>query len=172
MRKLNLFVLVGLCVALVPGVALAGNGGTGACFVVSLFDIWDGEGALPEGKFELAGCADGFTEQECTSVDELTEFWEGATCEDVAAKGGFDWDGSCVADFDPLGEVCVVLWTEPGGTFTQALCVDDIGGEWSPGVDCGIPVPIMPGFGMAALALLILAGALIILTVRGSLPSA
>jgi len=170
MRKLNILIVLGLCAVLLPAVASAGDV-TGACYVVEGITALS-EDATPEGKFAFAGCADDFTEEECSSIDELTQFAAGATCADLAQKGGFDWDGSCLADIDPLGNICIQLWTEIDPEFTQELCENDIGGVWSDDLTCGAPVPTMPGFGMAFMALVILGGALILLTVRGSLPSA
>jgi hypothetical protein len=166
MRKRNLFLLVAICVALVPAGAWAG--GTGACFVVTSTETWPaGDAATPDGQpFNLAGCANGFTQEECTAVDSLVEFWEGATCDDVAGKGGFKWDGSCDASVDPIGSVCLELWTAQGGLATEALCVNEIGGDYSAGAACGAPVPTMPPLGLAALMLLMLAGALFFMAKR------
>ena len=168
MRKLNLVLFVGLVVALIPAVAWAG-GGTGACFVVSGAPALGGSSVPLDatGDFVLAGCADGFTFEQCNSVDELVEFWEGASCADVAAKGGFSWQGSCQSSIDPVGGVCIQLWTVQGAQATQGLCVGDIGGEWFNDLECGgIPVPTMPPVGLAAMMLLLLAGALLYLTKR------
>lgn len=171
MKKLNIPILMGLCVLLVPVAALAGNGDTGACYVVEGLPAFP-QSLDPEGKFALAGCADGLTQAECDSVDELTLWAEGATCADLALKGGFDWEGSCAADIPPLGNLCILLWTDIGGSFTEGLCENDIGGTWFDDPTCGAPVPTMPGFGMAAMVLLMMSGALILLTLRGSLPKA
>lgn len=171
MGKLKLSILVAFSLLSSPALLSAGQDPVGACFVVGDFADVFGEAAATEGKFNLAGCADGLTEAECTSVDVLTEFWEGATCADVADKGGFDWDGSCLAGIPPLGDLCVVLWTELGPPVTQGLCEKDLGGTWFNDLECGAPVPTMPGFGLAVMALLILGGALILLTMRGSLPT-
>lgn len=173
MRKLNLLLIVVFCVALLPAMAMAGNGNTGACFVVGDQPVWPSSGTeAPDGKFNLAGCADGFTLEECSSVDELVEFWEGATCEDVADKGEIDWDGSCEASIAPVGTTCIQLWTGIGGAATEALCINDIGGTWFDDLECGgVPVPTMPPVGLAALMLLLLAGALLFLTKKASSPA-
>lgn len=171
MRRLSLSILLALGAVLVPAVGFAGNGDTGACYVVGDLESVFGDPGTSEGKFNLAGCAEGLTEAECTSVDQLTEFWESATCADVAEEYGFDWEGSCQADIPPLGDLCIVLWTELGGAATQALCENEIGGTWFNDLECGAPVPTMPGFGLAAMAMLMLGGALLLLTMRGSLPS-
>ena len=171
MRKLNVLMILALCVGLVPAVASAGED-VGACYVVAAPTSIFTDGAT-EGEETLAGCADGFTEEECTSVDELTSFWPNGTCEDVADEYNLDWDGSCAADIDPIGDMCIVLWTSIGGPATQALCENDIGGVWFDDLVCGgAPVPTMPGIGMAAMVVLLLGGALVLLTIRGTLPSA
>ena len=123
----------------------------------------------------MAGCTEELDEQECDSIDELTNFSPGATCADIADEGGITWDGSCDASIDPAGDFCVELWTAKGGAGSEAICGDlgGGGGGFSAGVSCqGAPVPTMPGLGLAAMAFLILAGALIILTLKGSLASA
>lgn len=173
MKRLNLVVVVGCCVALVPAMTLAGNGQTGACFVFDAEPVWPASGAVaPDGGFELGGCADGFTQQECESVSVLVDFAGGATCADVAAKAGITWQGSCDATIPPVGDVCVELWTFLGGKATGALCINDIGGSYAPGVACaGGPVPTIPGIGLAAMALLMLAGALFFLAKRSPHPS-
>lgn len=171
MRKLNLFLLVAVSVALMPAGAWAG--GTGACYVI-VGEPTLGGSSVPldaGGVFELAGCSDGFTFEECNSVDELTEFLEGVTCDDVAAKGGIMWDGSCDASIDPVGSICIELWTAQGGLATEAICVNDIGGDYSAGVACGAPVPTIPPVGLAALMLLLLAGALFFMAKRSPVSS-
>ena len=152
---------------------MAGNGDIGACFVVGDLPVWPvGESADPEGKFSFAGCADGFTLAECSSIDELVEFAEGATCADLAAEGQFTWDGSCEADVTFFDEVCVQLWSASGTQASQALCAQELGGEWSNDTVCGgVPVPTLPPVGLAALMLLLLAGALLFLTKKASSPA-
>jgi hypothetical protein len=173
MRKLNLFLLIGVGVALMPAVGWAGAG-TGACFVVTGEPALGGS-SMPldaAGGFNLAGCADGFTLEQCSSVDELTEFLQGVTCADVAEKGGISWQGSCQASIEPVGGVCIQLWTVQGAQATQGLCLGDIGGEWFTDLECGgTPVPTMPPVGLAALMLLMLAGALFFMAKRSPLTS-
>ena len=172
MGNLKSALFLGLGVVLLPGLVLAGQGATGACFFVGdVADVFE-DPSSGNGKFSVAACADGLTEDECTSVSILTEFWEGATCEDVADKGSIMWDGSCQADIPPLGDLCVVLWTEFGVTATQGLCENDLGGTWYLDLECGAAVPAMPPIGLGVMAMLILGGALLLLTLRSSLPSA
>jgi hypothetical protein len=172
MRMRNLLLLVAICVVLMPAGAWAG--GTGACYVVTSAPTWPGgDAATPDGQaFDLAGCADGFTQEECSSVDTLVEFAEGFTCADVALKGGFDWNGSCSSTIDPVGDVCIQLWSILGAQSAQGLCVQDIGGQWYTDLECGgTPVPTMPPAGLAALMMLMLAGALFFMAKRSPVSS-
>lgn len=171
MKKLNLLLLMGLCLALIPAMTLAGDG-VGACFVFGGEPV-SSEGSSvpldPDGGFAFVGCADGFTEAECESVDELVEYWEGATCDDLADEFSFSWDGSCDANIPPYGDVCIELSSELGVDGSELLCEEDVSGTFSAGVGCeGAPVPTTPPLGLAALMLLLLAGAVFLLTKRGA----
>ena len=170
LRKLNLLLFAVLSVALLPTVAEAGDGVvTGACYVVSGEGggTWPaGDAGLPDGAVAtIAGCADGFTEAQCSSVDELVLFSPGSTCADLANTFEFDWNGSCSAAIDPVGDVCILLWTAQGPVATAAVCENEIGGSWFTDLECGgTPVPTVPPVGLAALAMLMLAAALVVLS--------
>ena len=89
------------------------------------------------------------------------------SCADVAGKGGFDWNGSCDSTISPVGDVCIQLWSILGDQAAQGLCTQDIGGQWYTDLECGgTPVPTMPPLGLAALMLLMLAGALFFMAKR------
>lgn len=171
MGKLKLTVLLGIVSMAISGVAFAGQPPVGACWVAgdvsSIFD----DSSNGEGKFGLAGCTEGLTEDECTSASVLTEFLENGTCDDVSSLLQIMWDGSCDADIPPLGDLCVVLWTELGAVASQGLCENDLGGTWFDDLECGAPVPAMPPVAMGVMAMLILGGALLLLTLRSSLLS-
>ena len=165
MTRLNVSILLGLCVVLLPAVASAGSGGTGAC----LIEV-PGPGAtsFPAGKDDIAVCVDGLSEDVCLKgTGGEGEWFEGLTCGELDVP--WEWEGSCQADVDPFGDQCYVLWADGDA---ELVCVENAGGTWFEDLECGIPVPAMPGFGMAVMALLILGGALVLLTIRGSLPSA
>lgn len=156
MRKLTLSMVAVLCIVLLPAAAQAGNGEvTGACFAVEV------EPVEPAGVVGFAGCADGFTALQCAAVGEiLTEFAPGETCEGVAGEGGWSWDGSCEFTYSSFGDVCAQLYSVQGPITSAGFCANDVAGSWTDGGTCGAPVPTMPPVGLAALMLLMLAGAL------------
>lgn len=167
MKKLTLCMLVVLCVVLLPAAAQAGDGQvTGACYSV------ESEPVAPEGGVGFAGCADGFTEQECDAGGKiLTVFAPGVTCEAVADDFELSWDGVCEANVAPFGDVCINLYSFQGPGASGLFCNETVGGSWTAGGSCGAPVPTMPPVGLAAMMLLLLGGALLFLTKRASSPA-
>ena len=167
MKKLNVSMFLGLCVVMTPAVALAGNGGTGAC----LLQVPDTADAFfPDGKgFLGAVCVNGVTEFECLEIADGIEWFEDTTCGELEVP--WTWEGGCQADVEPFGDQCYVLWFDGNG---EEVCTDQGVGEWFEGdLTCGAaPVPAMPAAGMALMIMLIMGGALVLLTVRGSIPSA
>jgi hypothetical protein len=165
MKKLNLLVLLGACVLLAPAMASAGNGSTGACLLQSP----DAAGSLfPDGKFFGAICVDGTTEFECLEVGGGVEWFENDTCEELDVP--WTWEGSCQANVPPLGDQCYILWIDGDG---EEACGSQEGTWYEDDLTCGAaPVPAMPPAGMALMILMIMGGALVLLTIRGSIPSA
>lgn len=160
LRKLNLLLFAVLCVVLLPAVASAGLS-TGACWVYD---------AGQKGEFPaLAACTEDFTEEDCNEVSVLVNFSPGATCAQMAGELQIEWNGSCLADFVPADEVCVQLWSAVGAEGAQGLCAQEINGSWFTDLECGgTPVPTVPPVGLAALAMLMLAAALVVLSLRGA----
>ena len=169
MRRLYVLGLVALAVVLLPSVAAAG--GTGACF--ALGDVVNLP-QLPSGKGEFAAiCVDGVTIDECFEIlflSEEVEFEPNLTCD---AIGKIPWDGSCLFDFgSTVGNACVHLYYDGDEFESEAVCKEAPGQWFDDPSACGIPTPTMPGFGMAALALLMLGAALTLLTMKGSAKTA
>jgi len=164
--------VLALCLMIgLPGAAQAGNG-TGACLVDSP------NGAPPpgveDGKFPpFSACVDGLSDTECAAlcnlptgddpdggIGELCKFLPGQTC----ASTGIPWDGACEGT-TPIGDLCVLLVSpDPGDS--QLIC-EELGlGTWlGDGSVCG-GVPALPKLAYGALALILLAGTLTILTLQ------
>lgn len=162
-KKLTLSMMVALCGLLTPMVASAGNGGTGACLIEAPVE----DVAFPQGGQQgcFAVCVDGLTQEECQFGKGLEEFFEGQTCGELDVP--WTWEGSCQADAEPFGDQCYVIACDGDA---ELVCEKGAAGTFYPGdLTCGLGVPTMPAFGMAAMVLLILSGALVLLTVRGSL---
>jgi len=59
---------------------------------------------------------------------------------------------------------------EPNGATPEEICEKFFGGDWFDDLECGgAPIPAMPRAGQAALVLILLVGALVILSWRGSI---
>ena len=170
MSKLRLLALIGLCAALVPTLAAAGEP-TGACYVQRT----DAQISVPgfvDGKFdEVAFCFDDVTEAECDFLEGPFGDWqEDVPCLSVDTPFD-DWDGSCLADIgDPVGLTCVLIWVDPQEEFTaQDICESKGQGTWSDDpAECAIPVPTIPAAALALMALLLLAGSLGVLSFKRS----
>ncbi len=148
MRAVQLILVSAVCVVLLPAAA---SGQTGSC-LATLED--DGPSA--------AACVDGVTQQDCTTLDGV---WGSSTC---AQRGS--WDGACIGS-SPIGDICALLVIQPNGSTSQDLCEDPdfLDGLWlGDGSTCQ-QVPTLPKVGQAALVLILLAGALVILTLQGKI---
>jgi hypothetical protein len=168
MSKSGVPILVVLAMMLLPSVALAGNG-TGACF--SFGGPVLAQSPLGEDGFNVV-CLDDVTPEECTDLNlgADSEWESGLTCDLLKVN----WDGSCLFDFGgTVGFGCIYLYYEDDPDYSQLICEEKAGGQFfDDPAACGIPTPTMPGFGMAALALLLLGGALALLTMKGSAKTA
>ena len=180
MKKPILLLLVVFALpALVPNVAEAGNGSTGACTVVLA-----PEDKAPGGKEAAFACTNSLTFGDCQlfcfgdspeggliAVDCL---WEAdTTCADVELELGVDWDGACDLDFPPpLGLLCAEIADDFISGFTSGEICTGAGGAWRPGEACGAPVPALPKTGRAALIVILMLGALLILNLSGIIRSA
>ena len=89
-------------------------------------------------------------------------FIPGETC----AEQDVPWDGACDnLDILPVPDICLLLETPQTGQ-SQAIC-EKVGGTWlGDGSVCG-GVPALPKAGYAALALVLLAGTLTLLSLHG-----
>lgn len=167
MRRMFILGLVAAAVVLLPSVAVAG--GTGACYAI-------GNPTLPQSPLGDDGfqalCLDNVTEQECQELELAPETqWDSnLTCDGLKVN----WDGSCLFDFQgTVGLGCIYLYYENDPDYAELICEKKNGGQFfDDPAACGVPTPTMPGFGMAALALLMLAGALVVLTMKGSVKTA
>lgn len=154
MRKMSIAVLLVAGVILLPAFAEAQ---LGACYFLDV--------DLTDPVFDVdAVCVDGVSLGFCLDVLE-GEWEEDLICDLV----DFDFDGACLYDFGPpVGEQCALL----GGGEGELGCLS-VDGIWFDDPDlCGIPAPAMPIWSLAVLAFVMLGGALVFLTMRGSLPSA
>jgi len=141
-----------------------------ACFPVAARAQTGACGAEIFDEFEFSLCVDGLTAADCLDLcDEDCEFFPGETCAEV----GPPWDGACEADDSPIGPLCALLWTEPNGVTSDELCEEGfILGTWlGDGSTCQ-QVPTLPKVGQAALVLILLVGALVILTLQGTIRAA
>lgn len=167
MKRLSVLCLVAMVVVLLPSIALAG--GTGACYSLNN----PSSPLIPAGEEGFqALCLNDLTQGECTEVllGEFSEWAEGVTCDELKVP----WDGSCLFDFGgTVGLDCIYLYYDQDPDFAQLICEGKAGGQFfDDPAACGVPTPTLPGFGMAALALLMLGGALILLTMKGSAKTA
>ena len=170
----NALVLTALILSLLTaGPALAQNGtATGAC-VVSTGPVRDGGPQTGvEGGFFGSLCIDGLTNTDCDLLCVDTgigpEGGGGVLCEDfpgeVCANLG-PWDGACDTIPSPIGTVCAVI-ASPVPDDTPLICEKGLGGNWlGAGSPCG-GVPALPRVAYGALALVLLAGTLALLTLH------
>jgi len=148
MRTVQWILLSAVCVVLLPAAA---SGQTGSCLA-----------AIDDDGLSAAACVDGLTQQDCTILDGS---WDSDTC---AQRGS--WDGACLGS-SPIGDICALLVIQPNGFTSQDLCEDPdlLNGTWlGDGSTCQ-QVPTLPRVGQAALVLILLAGALVILTLNGKI---
>jgi len=154
-------------VVLLPAVAAAG--GTGACYSL------DGPVSplTPAGEEGFqALCLNDLTEGECAELElgGFAQWDDNITCDQL----DIPWDGSCLFDFGgTVGLDCIYLYYDTDPDFAELICEGKAGGQFfDDPAACGVPTPTMPGFGMAALALLMLGAALTLLTMKGSAKTA
>ncbi len=163
---------LGLMIGL-PGSAEAGNGATGACLFENVPVV---QGVPPLGLDEgvplNAFCIDSLTDVECADLCikggdpdggiNICDFLPGQTC----ASTGIPWDGACDGVSSPIGALCVLLASPTPGD-SQVVCEQFFGGgTWlGNGSVCG-GVPALPKLAYGALALVLLAGTLTILTLQ------
>lgn len=145
-RALRWMLIAGALAVVLPHAAW---GQTGACRVIL--------------SFEAEACVDGVTEDDCAllATDQIDFEWvAGGLCEDFPTE----WDGACDATSD-IGDICVLV--DPGGSGFDGfeVCEAIEGSYRGDGTTCQ-PVPTLPGTGRAILALVLLVGALLLLTRR------
>jgi len=150
MRTVKLILVSTICMACLPALASAQ---TGAC--TCLFSVDDGQdGFACTNDADAEICA-----LYCSGEWELLQ---GETCEDIP---DVPWDGACFFSRPPSR---CWLWTvEPNGV-TAAQSCEASTGEWLGNGSVCQQIPMLPKVGQAALALTLLAGALVILTLRGT----
>jgi len=175
MRGLRMAVLFAVAVLLTLSTGAVAQGGEelGACLLLNVQtrDEIPGapfsgpDGGVPPG-FNL--CIDNVTELFCQCVPDGTGeggggqtgecfFLPGETC----AQQDIDWDGAC----GELKGLCIALQSPQAGD-SEALCVQSQG-LWFPGTTICGGVPTLPKPALAALALVLLAGTLGLLTLFG-----
>ena len=116
------------------------------------------------GGQEAVECIDGFTQSECASFCSSCEWIAAETCSDLKVP----WEGSCFFANEPPGGGCWLWAIEPGNQTAEFHCEQTFNGVWSDDLACGGgPVPTLPKIAYAALALVLLAGTLTLLTVTG-----
>ncbi len=168
MSKLRLLTLIGLCAALIPTLAAAGEP-TGSCYANFIDRPESNIPLFPEGKGNIAYCADDVTEADCDAFSGGGADWqEGGACLDIDTPFG-EWDGTCLlGDVRPFEQVCLLLWIDPQeGVTSQEVCEGKGQGRWFDDPGCGFPVPAAPKVALAAMALLLLAIPLAMLSVKG-----
>jgi hypothetical protein len=167
--------VLALCLMIgLPGAARASSGSTGAC----LFDqVKPGNSVPPLGLGEgislFSFCIDSLSDAECAALclpdgdnpdggfGAGCEFLPGQTC----AGTGIPWDGACDGVDSPIGALCLLLASSNPGD-SQLLCEGKGAGTWlGNGSVCG-GVPALPKLAYGALALVLLAGTLTILTLQ------
>ena len=168
-RLVLLLAVISLCAT--P--AAAQNGGElGACVLLGVglgrLDQIAGIHFEAEGRQTFDLCIDAATEPECDTFCFLERetpesdyeacFW---AAEELCTEQAVDWQGACQTP-----ELCVLISSDDPGASAQ-LCFGGTTPPWFPGAtDCsGVPVPVLSRVGVAALALLLLAGSLSLLTI-------
>ena len=165
-------ILVALTATLMLAMPIAARAqATGAC----LIDEVDGVPTLgieSGGSSILSLCSDGLTEQDCLDLCIPTgddpggigvdcQWLDGQTC----ASTQIPWDGACDGIFTPIGDLCILLQSSDPG-FSALICEGKGGGTWlGDGSVCG-GVPAMPKLAYGALALVLLAGTLALMTLH------
>ena len=153
LERLSLIVLALASLMFLPGLAIAQPD---ACW-----------GTPQQGTEEIAACAEGLTQQECTDFFDL-EFIEDQACSGL----DFTWEGACLVTVIDFGEVCFLVdpfqSTFDGFEACEILLDGSYQGD---GSTCGAPVPALPGAGQAALILVLLIGALVVLNLHGIIRS-
>jgi hypothetical protein len=118
MSKLRLLMILGVYTVVLPTMAAAGNGtATGSCLWLysQVAPAADSLSALaPSGDFDSAECIDGFAQEDCSAANVQ---WSAESCADLDLP--FNWDGSCYVPQTKLGEVCVLVWTDPQSDLTS-----------------------------------------------------
>jgi len=165
-------ILVAVAVTLMLALPMAARAqATGACLVddvdgVPTFGIESGNGTF------LTLCTDGLSEQECLGlcgpvgddpggIGDACQWLEDQTC----ASTQIPWDGACDGIDSPIGNLCILLQTNDPD-FSQMICESKGGGTWlGDGSVCG-GVPAMPKLAYGALALVLLAGTLALMTLQ------
>ena len=154
MMRLWLIPVVVLGFVFLATPATAGNGDTGAC--------WNPVGLNPT-------CIPNVTEQQCMDVYWWTEPGWNAGSDCAGLDLPFEWDGSCLNDFPPVGERCGLFWSDPGAEFTSVEHCEEEEGTWFDNLSCeGAPVPAMPRPALALMAFVILGASLVALASKGA----
>ena len=153
LKRLSLIVLVLSSLMLLPGLAMAQPD---ACW-----------GTPIQGREEIAACTEDVTQQQCTDFFDF-EFLEGQPCTDL----DFNWVGACIVTVPDFGEVCLLVDPYLSTYDGYEACELFLGGSYlGDGSTCG-SVPTLPRVSRAALVLILLAGALVILTRHGTILAA
>ena len=136
--------------------------------------VWLPAGASAQDGGGLGACAVDFTAGNQAAVECVNDVtasfcscpscnWFGNTdCTELK----FPWEGSCFFDNTPPPDGGCWLWTvEAGAETAEFHCEAEGGSSWSDDLVCGgAPVPTLPKAAYAALALVLLAGSLTLLT--------
>lgn len=148
-RAFWLVTLIGIFAAM-PTTAEVSGDTTGACWI-----------EFNAGNQEAVECIEDVTESACSSFCSNCT-WEGATaCTDLKIL----WEGSCFFADTPPGGGCWLWLVEPGQETAEFHCEQTFNGDWYDDLMCGAgQVPTLPRAGQAALALVLLAGSLLVLS--------
>ena len=148
MRRIFWSLLAIGIVAAVPATA----GDTGACWV-----------EFNAGNQDAVECIDDVTQDDCEDFCSSCTWDESTDCVELE----FPWEGSCFFDDTPPGGGCWLWAVEPGDQSAEFHCEETFDGDWSDDLVCGgAPVPTLPRAGQAALVLVLLTGALIVLSLH------
>lgn len=150
--RILLVVFAGAVVAWLPTMASAQSGESlGACWI-----------DFTAGTEDATECIGDVTEADCADFCSNCNWDQNTDCTELDVP----WQGSCFFDDIPPGGGCWLWAVEGGSDSAEFHCEQTFGGAWSDDLVCGgAPVPALPKLAYAALALVLLAGSLTLLTI-------